>query len=72
MLNKKQLIKEQKDCADMLGMFLKEYQEYVKDTKIASTKEENKNIIYDNSILKNFGVGEEILKKSQSLTKLEV
>lgn len=64
MLNKKQLIKEQKDCADMLGMSLKEYQEYVKDTKIVSTKEENKNIIYDNSILKSFGVGEEILKKS--------
>lgn len=65
MLNKKQFIKEQKDCADMLGMSLKKYLEYVKDTKIVNKNEENEKVTYDNSFLKSFGVGEEILKKGK-------
>lgn len=63
MISKKQFIREQKDCADMLGMSLKEYQEYIKNTKIVNKNEENEKVTYDNSFLKSFGVGEEILKK---------
>ena len=34
MISKKELIKEQKDCADMLGMSLSEYQRSLRETKV--------------------------------------
>lgn len=34
MMNEKQFIESQKDCASMLGMFLSEYQDYCKNIKI--------------------------------------
>ncbi len=33
LMNKKQLIESQKECADMLGMTLDEYEKYLKDVK---------------------------------------
>lgn len=61
MISKKELIKEQKDCADMLGMSLSEYQKSLKETKVP-VKDTTK-VTYVNSILKDFDINEEMLKK---------
>lgn len=61
MISKKELIKEQKDCADMLGMSLSEYQRSLRETKVP-VKDTTK-VTYDNSILKDLGINEEMLKK---------
>lgn len=65
MLTKKQLIQEQKDCANMLGMTLKEYQEDIKNTKVPCKDKNQQAFTYDNSILKTLGVDERILKKKK-------
>lgn len=38
MLNSKEFLKEEKDCATMLGMTLEEYRNYVKNTKVPNKK----------------------------------
>ncbi len=38
MLNSKEFLKEEKDCASMLGMSLEEYRSYVKNTKVPNQK----------------------------------
>ena len=45
----------------MLGMSLSEYQKSLKETKVP-VKDTTK-VTYDNSILKDFGINEEMLKK---------
>ena len=61
MMDEKEFLKSQKDCADMLGMSLKEYDEFCKDIKIPNDLED-KNIDYDNSILESLGLTPNDLK----------
>lgn len=63
MIYKNELIKEQKDCADMLGMSLNEYQDSLKNTKVPVKEKDTDKVVYDNSILKSFGIKEKMLKK---------
>lgn len=63
MLDKKSLIDSQKDCASMLGMSLKEYQQNLKNTKLPPKDASRGKIEYDNSILKCLGISESLLKK---------
>ena len=63
MLNSKKLVNDQKDCANMLGMTLKDYQKSLVKTKAPKKEKKLKNPTYDNSILKLFGADESILKK---------
>lgn len=63
MIHKNELIKEQKDCANMLGMSLDEYQNSLKNTKVHVKEKDISKVVYDNSILKSFGIKEEMLKK---------
>ena len=61
MENEKEFLKSEKDCADMLGMSLDEYEEFCKDIKIPKDID-NENIEYDNSILESLGLTLEDLK----------
>ncbi len=38
MLTSREFLKEEKECATMLGMTLEEYRNYVKDTKVPNKK----------------------------------
>ena len=60
MLNEKEFLKEEKDCANLLGMSIEEYRNYVKNVKVP-TKKFNKTK-YDNSILKCLGLSANDLK----------
>ena len=54
MLNKKQFLAEEKECAEMLGMSLEEYRNDVKNTKVpVHYSQEKEKIKYDNSILRS-------------------
>ena len=44
-MNKKRFIKSQKDCASMLGMSLKEYDDYRENIKVIKRKPIEKNMI---------------------------
>ena len=55
MMNEKEFLESQKDCADMLGMSLEEYEEFCKDVKIPKDID-NENYEYDNSILESLGL----------------
>lgn len=63
MIHKNELIKEQKDCANMLGMSLNEYQDSLKNTKVPVKEKDISKVVYDNSILKSLGIKEKMLKK---------
>lgn len=65
MLNKRQFVEEQKDCASMLGLTLEEYRKSLKNVKVGSSDEKRKNIKYDNSILDYLGIDERLLKKKK-------
>lgn len=72
MLSKKQFIEEEKDCAAMLGLTLKEYRQDLKNTKVHNT-ESNEKTIYNNSILYKLGLSEKDLKKErQSKMQAEI
>lgn len=60
MISRKELKKEQKDCAKMLGMTLSEYKKYCKRTKIYPTGQSKS--ITDNSFLKMLGIDQSKLK----------
>ena len=51
MMDEKQFFESQKECAEMLGMSLKEYQEYCKNLKLSDdsldTSENNTNKMLD-------------------------
>ena len=64
---KKELELEQKDCADLLGISLKEYKKSLKRIKINKPLTENHKYKYDNSILELFGASEEDLKKKRAI-----
>lgn len=61
MMNEKQFIASQKECAAMLGMSLSEYQKNCKDSKITKADKTEK-VKYNNSILKFLGLTEKDLK----------
>lgn len=64
MLSKKDVILEEKECAEMLGMSLEEYRKDVKNIKVSSIEKKTlKDIEYDNSILDYLGICEKDLKK---------
>ena len=68
MLDKRQFLKEEKDCASMLGLTLEEYRKSLK--KIKSNKQlekDMKNRKYDNSILKVLGLSDQDLKRRKVL-----
>lgn len=61
-MNEIEFHEEEKDCADMLGMSLKEYREDLKKTKIPKQEEKASSYQYDNSILNYLGLANNILK----------
>ena len=61
MMNKKQFIESEKDCASMMGLSLKEYHKNIHNIKIPTTKKKTKR--YDNSILERLGLTTRDLKK---------
>lgn len=64
MLSKKDVILEEKECAEMLGMSLEEYRKDMKNIKVSSIEKKTlKDIEYDNSILDYLGICEKDLKK---------
>lgn len=64
MLNNKKRIKEEKECAEMLGMTVDEYRYELKNVKIPK-REKTGNYTFDNTILKKIGLNEEALKKNK-------
>lgn len=63
MMSKKQFIESQKECADMMGMTLVEYQNYCKNLKVPNKRKKEYN---SNEFLKFLGINETILKKRKS------
>jgi len=66
MMSEKEFIESQKECANMLGMTLSEYEEYCKNVKIPekTLDEDLKNKRkYNNNILNFLGLTPEDLKK---------
>ena len=64
MPSKKQFMSEEKECAEMLGMTLKEYRDDLKNTKVSVYHSVKKK---DNSILKSLGLNEKDLKTRKVL-----
>ena len=63
MFNKEELLKEEMDCADMLGMTLEEYHEYISKAKINIQEDEKRD--YDNKILEKLGLEVKDLKRKE-------
>jgi len=61
MLNSKEFLREEKDCAAMLGMTLEEYRSYVKNTKVPDRKV-NSSKKNKNDILSKLGLTTKDLK----------
>lgn len=62
MMSEKQFIESQKECANMLGMSLSEYEEYCEDLKVPKKIMNNEKTKYDNSILNVLGLTPKDLK----------
>ena len=62
MLTEEEFLKEEKECADLIGITLKEYRNSLKSIKIIPRKH-NKKGRYDNSVLYKLGLREKDLKK---------
>lgn len=62
MMSEKQFIESQKECANMLGMTLSEYEEYCEDLKVPKQIMNNEKTKYDNSILNVLGLTPKDLK----------
>lgn len=67
MLSKKEFLKEEKECADMLGLTLNEYRESLKKVKLGTSDKKVKKEKYDNSILSFLGLSSKDLKKRKAL-----
>ncbi len=65
MLSRKEFLEEQKDCAKMLGLTLREYQESLKKVKLGTSDKKVEKEKYDNSILSFLGIDEGMLKKKK-------
>lgn len=59
MMNEKEFLKSQKECASMLGMSLKEYNEYLKKIKVNNNVKKDTS---DNTFLKFINIKESQLK----------
>lgn len=57
------MLREEIDCANMLGLKLEDYRKSLKNIKIPKNEKETTKIKYDNSILKTLGLDESMLKK---------
>ena len=68
---KKDFYLEKKDCADLLGLSMKEYNDSLKKIKVNKPIKENKKYSFDNSILKLFGASEKDLKKRKVISDWE-
>ena len=51
MINKDEFLKEEKDCADMLGVSIDEYRKSLKETKLPKGEKQSDNYSFDNSLL---------------------
>lgn len=58
MMDKKQLVESQKECASMLGMTLNEYKKYLKKVKVNEKSQQT----HENDFLKTFGIKKSDLK----------
>ena len=68
MLNEKEFLKEEKECASLLGMSIEEYRVYVNTTKVPTSHIKKKQRgTYDNSILKGLGLSIKDLKLRKEL-----
>ncbi len=66
MMNEKQFIESQKECAAMLGMSLSDYQEYCRVLKFPNNEKHTNDKKDDGNtykILKQLGIDSSILKK---------
>lgn len=59
MMNEKEFLKSQKECASMMGMSLKEYNEYLKKIKVNNNVKKDTS---DNTFLKFINIKESQLK----------
>lgn len=59
MMSEKEFLKSQKECASILGMTLKEYNEYLKKSKVNN---DIKNDTVDSNFLKAINIKESQLK----------
>lgn len=64
MPSRKEFMSEEKECAEMLGMTLKEYRNDLKNTKVSVYRSTKKK---DNYILKLLGLNEKDLKTRRVL-----
>ena len=62
MITEEEFLKEEKECADLIGITIKEYRNSLKSIKIIPQKD-NKKGGYDNSVLNKLGLTEKDLKK---------
>ena len=66
MMNRKEFIKSQKECAEMLGMSLKVYEQYCKNIKVSHKIKKTKDIKnddYNKEILEFLKLDRSALKK---------
>ena len=62
-MNKQQFMKEEKDCASLMGLTLKEYRQSLKNAKVNnSVVNDTKKRKYDNSILERLLLSKKDLK----------
>ncbi len=67
-MNKQQFMKEEKDCASLMGLTLKEYRQSLKNAKVNnSVVNDTKKRKYDNSILARLGLSKKDLKHRRGL-----
>ncbi len=62
-MNKKEYLKSQKDCAKMLGLSLKKYNESLQNIKIVKFKNKKENKKDTINLLHELGLSEKDLKK---------
>ncbi len=63
MINKDEFLREEKDCANMLGVSVEEYRKSLTQTKPSQQEKQNGNFSYDNSITNYLGFDDDCLKK---------
>lgn len=72
MLNEQDFLKEEKRCAQLLGMTLEEYRKYKSKVKVPTQNKKEQNEKKDNSILKKLGLEIRDLKSRKVACKSKV
>ena len=62
MMNEKQFIESQKECAAMLGMSLSEYQKFCANVKVPTEREKKENDDKNQDLMSYFGISKSMLK----------